>query len=128
MIVCISSGAWIFLVTKIKALKVNNVVAAFILFYLLLVRQIIGSIPHVGPIELLLILATGITKTMVCAILCEIMHIKEPLLLNGKSNSCNSGSDFLLSLSGSLPYVWRHITVNKTGLIASLNKTIPSFP
>ena len=31
---------------------------------------------------------------------CEMMHIKEPLLLVGKSSPC-----------GTLPYVWRHITV-----------------
>ena len=52
------------------------------------------------------------------------MHIKETLLLTEKSNSCD-GSGFPLSLSGTLPYVWRCITVNK--MCASLNKTFPSF-
>ena len=37
---------------------------------------------------------TGITKSVVCG----MMHIKEPLLLIGKSSICG-GSGFLLSLS-----------------------------
>ena len=43
---------------------------------------------------------------------CGMVHVKEPLLLIGKSNPCGS-SRFPLSLSGPLPYVWRHITLNK---------------
>ena len=35
---------------------------------------------------------------------CGMMHIKEPLLLIGKSSLCG-GSRFSLSLSGPLPYV-----------------------
>ena len=60
-----------------------------------------------------------------------MMHIKQPLLLIGKSRPCSGGSVFHLSLSecsgvimggggggghclnGHLPYVRRHITVNK---------------
>ena len=42
-----------------------------------------------------------------------LVHIKEPLLLIGKSSLCG-GSGFRFSLSEwSLTYVWRHITVNK---------------
>ena len=41
---------------------------------------------------------TGVTKDMVCAILCGMMHIKEALLLIGKSSLCGS-SGFPLSLS-----------------------------
>ena len=42
-----------------------------------------------------------------------MVHIKEPLLLIGKSSPCG-GSGFLLYYpSGPLPYVRRHITVNK---------------
>ena len=44
-----------------------------------------------------------------CYPICGMVHIKEPLLLLGKSSPCG-GSGFL---SGSLPYVRRHITVNK---------------
>ena len=35
---------------------------------------------------------------------CELVHIKEPLLLIGKTTRCG-GSEFPLSLSGPLPYV-----------------------
>ena len=41
---------------------------------------------------------TGVTKAMVCVILSGMMHIKEPLLLIGKSSLCG-GSRFPLSLS-----------------------------
>ena len=47
-----------------------------------------------------------------CYPVCGMMHIKEPLLLIGKSSPCG-GSGFPISLSGPLPYVRRHITVNK---------------
>ena len=54
---------------------------------------------------------TGVTKTVVCVILYGIVHIKEPLLLIGKSSPFG-GSGFHY-LSGPLTYVRRHITVNK---------------
>ena len=41
---------------------------------------------------------TGVTKAVVCAILCGMVHIKETLLLIGKSSPCG-GSGFPLSLS-----------------------------
>ena len=41
---------------------------------------------------------TGVTKAVVCAILSGMVHIKEPLLLIGKSSPCG-GSGFPLSLS-----------------------------
>ena len=41
---------------------------------------------------------TGVTKAVVCAILSGMMHIKEPLLLIGKSSPCGC-SRFHLSLS-----------------------------
>ena len=41
---------------------------------------------------------TGVTKAVVCAILTGMVHIKEPLLLIGKSNSCGDNR-FSLSLS-----------------------------
>ena len=66
----------------------------------------------------------------ICYPACGTVYIKEPLLLIGKSNPCG-GSGFPLSryLNGSLPYVRRHITVNKcfNVLSASLNKALPSF-
>ena len=55
-----------------------------------------------GPIELFLVPAsapmTGLTKAVVCVILCEMVHIKEPLLLIDKSSLCGGGGfPFLLS-------------------------------
>ena len=62
-----------------------------------------------------------------CHPVCGVVHIKDSLLLIGKSSSCSGGSEVPLSLSGHLPYVRRHITVNKKVLSASLNITFPSF-
>ena len=58
-----------------------------------------------------------------CYPVCVIVHIKEPLLLIGKSSPCSSDSRFPLSLSGPLLYIRCHITINKNVLNASLNKT-----
>ena len=74
-----------------------------------MVQWVVRSILHDGPIELFL---TSVTKAVVCAILCGMMYIKEPLLLIRKSSLC-CGSRFPLSLNGPLPYVRHHITVNK---------------
>ena len=41
---------------------------------------------------------TGVTKAIVCAILCGMVHKKEPLLLIRKSSPCG-GSGLPLSLS-----------------------------
>ena len=43
---------------------------------------------------------------------CGMVHIKEPLLLIGKS-SLRGGSRFPHYLSGTLPYARHHITINK---------------
>ena len=40
----------------------------------------------------------SVTKAVICAILCGMVHIKEPLLLIGKSSLCG-GSGFPLLLS-----------------------------
>ena len=58
-----------------------------------MVRWVVGSILHGGPIELFLVPANGM-----CYPVCGVMHIKEPLLLIGKSSLCG-GSGFPLSLS-----------------------------
>ena len=62
-----------------------------------------------------------------CYAVCVMMHIKEPLILIGKSSSCG-GSEFLVSL-----FKWS-FTICLTPydrklnvLTASLNKTFPSF-
>ena len=49
-----------------------------------------------------------------CYPVCGMVHIKEPLLLIGKSSPCGAAAGFLSPyLSGPLPYVLRHITVDK---------------
>ena len=57
---------------------------------------------HGGPIELFLVSsqcsATGVTKAVVCLYpVCEMIHVKEPLLLIGKSSPCG-GSGFPLTI------------------------------
>ena len=47
---------------------------------------------------------TDVTKAVVCAILYGMMHIKEPLLLIGKSSPCGGGGFLSRYLSGPLPY------------------------
>ena len=57
--------------------------------------------------------------------------MKDSLLLIGKSSPSSGGSGFPLRiswLSGSLPYVQRHLTVNKKCVeVYERNKTFPSF-
>ena len=49
-----------------------------------------------------------------CYTVCGMVHIKEPLLLIGKSSPCDvSGFPFSHYLNGPLLYVQRHITVIK---------------
>ena len=60
----------------------------------------------------------------ICYPVCGMVHIKESLLLIGKSSPCG-GSGF--PLNGPLPYVRRHITVNKYVLSVALNKTFLFF-
>ena len=58
----------------------------------------------------------GVTKAVVCVgcPVCGMMHIKEPLLLIRKIAHVVVAAGFLSRyLNGPLPYVWRHITVNK---------------
>ena len=58
---------------------------------------------------------------------CGMMHIKEPLLLIGKSSLCG-GSGFLLSLSEwSFTLCLTPYNRKQNVLSASLNKIVPSF-
>ena len=62
-----------------------------------------------GPIELFLVPASGM-----CYPVCGMAHIKEPLLLFTERVAHVTAAGFLSHyLSGPLPYVRRHITVNK---------------
>ena len=68
-----------------------------------MVRWVVGSIPHGGPIELFLVPAKVLHDWCnkgrdMCYHVCGMMHIKEPLLLIVESTTCG-GSRFLLSLS-----------------------------
>ena len=56
-----------------------------------------------------------------CYPVCGMVHIKEFLMLIGKSSPCGGRGFLSHYLSGPLPYVRRHITVNNV-LSASLNK------
>ena len=63
----------------------------------------------------------------VCNPLCGMVHIKEPLLLIGKSRPCG-GSGFPLSLSEwSFTICLSPYNRKQNVLSASLNKTFPSF-
>ena len=67
-----------------------------------MVRRVVGSILHSGPIEHFLfqpVLHDWFNKGRgMYYPVCGMMHIKEPLLLLGKSSLCG-GSGFPLSLS-----------------------------
>ena len=79
----------------------------------LMVRWVIELIPHGGPISHSSHYSmTGVTKVMVRYPVSGMMHIKEHLLLIGKSSKCG-GSGLRLSPSGPLLYVCRHMTINK---------------
>ena len=61
-----------------------------------------------------------------CYPVCGMMHIKEPLLLIGKSSLCG-GSGFLSLSEWSFTICLTPYNRNKNVLSVSLNKTIPSF-
>ena len=87
----------------------------------LMVRWVVRSILNGGPIELFLVPASAprlVYQTGMCYPVCGMVHIKEPLLLIGKSSLCG-GSGFPFSLSE-----WS-LTIML--LSVSLNETFPSF-
>ena len=71
-----------------------------------MVRWVIRSIPHGGPNELFLVSASaprlGNKGYGMCYPVYGMMHIKEPLLLIGKSSPCGFLSHYL---SAPLPYI-----------------------
>ena len=48
-----------------------------------------------------------------CYPVCRMVHIKEPLLLIGKSSPYRAAGFLFRYLNGPLPYVWCHITIIK---------------
>ena len=96
-----------------------------------IVRWVVGSILHGGPLSYFSfqpVFHDWCSKGHgMCYVVCGMMHIKEPLLLIGKSSPCGS-SGFPLSL-----FEWS-FTICPTPcnskynvLSASLNKTFPFF-
>ena len=81
-----------------------------------MVRWVIGSIPHGGLIELFLSPVNAhdwcYKGCGMCYPVCEMVHIKTPLLLISKSNPCGGGGSPLLL------YDLRHLTVNKNVCIS----------
>ena len=65
-----------------------------------MVRWVVGSILHGGPIELFLVPASAARNKGrgMCYPVCGMVHIKEPLLLIEKSSPCG-GRGFPISLS-----------------------------
>ena len=77
------------------------------------VRWIVGSIPHGGHFSFQPVFHWINEVCGMCYPVYGMMHIKDPLLLVGKSNSCSGAGEFPLLLSGPLPCVQHHITINK---------------
>ena len=97
-----------------------------------MVRWVVGSILHgVDPLSYFSfqpVLHDWCNKGCgMCYPVCGIVHIKEPLLLIGKSSLCGS-SGFPFSLSEwSLTICLMPYNRKENVLSASLNKTFPSF-
>ena len=65
-----------------------------------MVRCVVGLILHGGPTELFLLPAMSRNKGHgMCYPVCRVVHIKDPLLLFGKSRPYNGSSRFPLSIS-----------------------------
>ena len=76
----------------------------------LIVRWVVGSIPHGGPIELFQLFQPvdhdWINKgCSICYSVYGMVHIKNNLLLFKKNSSCRGGSGFPLSLSECRIYI-----------------------
>ena len=88
-------------------------------------RWVVGSILDGGSISR----SSQCSTTGVSAIMSVVMvHIKEDTCCSSESVAHVAAAGFLSRyLNGSLPYLRRHMIVNKNVLDASLNKTFPSF-
>ena len=97
-----------------------------------MVRWVVGSILHgMDPLSYFSfqpVLQDWCNKGHgMCYPVCGMMHIKEPLLLIGKSSPCG-GSRFSLSLSEWFFTICLTPCNRKQNVLsASLNKTLPSF-
>ena len=71
---------------------------------------------HNNQIDFLYVMVDPLScfsKAVVCAVLSGMVNIKEPLLLVGKVAHVATAGFLSRYLNGPLPYVRRHITVNK---------------
>ena len=86
-----------------------------------MVRWVVGSILHgVDPLSYFsfqAVLHDWCNKGRgMCYPVCGMVHIKEPLLLNERVTRVAAASFLSHYLSGPLPYIRRHITVNIKGV------------
>ena len=73
------------------------------------VRWILGSIPLSRAVEILLVTASALQ--LVYYVVCEMLHVKDPLQLVGKISRSSGGSGFFSRyLTGLQPYVLCYIT------------------
>ena len=98
----------------------------------LMVQWFVRAILHARPIKLFLVPTSApqlVNKSCgICYPVCGMMHIKEPLLLIGKSSPCSADSRFpLLLYEWSFTICPTQYTCMKNVLSASLKKTFPSF-
>ena len=64
-----------------------------------MIRWVVGSIIQGGLIQLFLVSAMiGVTKSVVYATVYGMVHIKDPLLLIGKSSPCSGVGRFPLTV------------------------------
>ena len=91
-----------------------------------MVRQVLGSITHGGLIELFLIPGSARRLDNMCCHTGRMVHIKESLLLIGKSSPCSGDNGFPFSLWSltirSTPY-----NRKQSGLSDLLNKPYASY-
>ena len=109
----------------------NNMETSINLFYELLMSTAMSTVPLMDFVNLWWSTTPGRPKcNKVCGMcypVCGMMHIKEPLLLIGKSSPCG-GSGFPLSLSEwSFTICLTPYKRKSNVLSVSLNKTFPSF-
>ena len=91
--------------------------------YVSMTQKAMRSIPHGGYIDPFLVTARLLNWYPACG----MVHIKDPLLLIGKSSPCNSSSRFPLLLSGSLPYFQCYITITSNVLSALLIQQMAAY-
>ena len=117
-------SSFLFLVQCHITVNIHNVVSAslnktcssFLLHSLLQLLYLYINLPdkyYTVYIFFVVFIINYRTSRGMCYPVWGMMHIKEPVLVIGKSTPYSGGSGFPVYLSGPLPYFRRHITVNK---------------